>query len=523
MRIALRLLVLIVLLAPYMDSRAQTTWSEHVAPILYNNCVTCHRQGGIAPFELITYQNALVYASSIYGQVQSGKMPPWPPDPAYSRMAHERILSASEKSAIANWYAGGKLEGNPALAPPVPVFSNNGDLPGTPDLVSRIPVYTSTANTDDEYRCFVLNTNQTADKFITAFEAIPGNRAIVHHVLVYADTTGKSTLLDNADPAPGYSSFGGIGVNEAILLGGWVPGSAPIKFPSGFGVRLPHNAKLVIQIHYPAGTAGTVDSTRIHFFFSPTNLRETYIAPALNHALNITPPLVIPPDTIKTFTEQYISPALPFTLIGIAPHMHLIGKSIEAFGVKGSDTQRFIRIPDWDFHWQGFYMLHRLMKVQPVTRLIARAVYDNTSSNHHNPNVPPQVVVAGERTTDEMMLVYFVFALYQPGDENIVIDSNVTTAVTPTTYYKGQQLLQPYPVPANNELIAKFYFDVPGNASLELINSSGQVVQRYFSNKNISSGYTTLPVSVAHLPAGIYSLRMQTATGQQTQQVVVRH
>src|SRR4051812_36453702 len=107
MRIARRLLLPIFLLLSAPGLFAQTTWSQHVAPILYNNCATCHRAGGIAPFELLTYSSAAAYATSINGQVQSGAMPPWPPDAAYSQLAHQRLLSSAEKATIAAWVNGG--------------------------------------------------------------------------------------------------------------------------------------------------------------------------------------------------------------------------------------------------------------------------------------------------------------------------------------------------------------------------------------------------------------------------------
>ena len=123
-------------------------------------------------------------------------MPPWPPDPAYKQLAHERLLSQGEINKIVSWVTGGSQQGDPTLAPPPPVFSSNGDLPGTPSLSVQIPTYASTALSTDLYQCFVVPSGMLVDKFITAFEAIPGNRGIVHHVLVYADTTVICALID---------------------------------------------------------------------------------------------------------------------------------------------------------------------------------------------------------------------------------------------------------------------------------------------------------------------------------------
>jgi hypothetical protein len=490
---------------------AQTAdWSKDVAPIIYNRCATCHRDGGVAPFPLTSYNNVIAHASSVRGAVQSNRMPPWPPDATYSRLAHERVLSSTEKSKILDWLNNGRPRGNTAFEPPTPTFSDKGDLPGTPDMVLKIPTYTSNAAMGDMYRCFVLPTGLTSDQFITSFEALPGNRSIVHHVLVFADTTGVTTALDAADPGPGYTSFGGIGTSKGILLGGWVPGSSPTVSPAGFGMKLHKDAKIVIQIHYPAGSAGQVDSTEVHFFFSPTqNVRNLMLMPLLNHVSNINAPLFIPANTVKEFTEQQGVP-FDFTLFGVSPHMHLLGTKIECFGVAPEgDTQKFISIPNWDFHWQGYYMFRQAKKVKGMSMVYAKASFDNTVNNPMNPSNPPKDVSAGEATTDEMMLVYCLFSFYENGDENIVIENTPAVAVKEVKpYYKGVELLQPYPVPANKELVVKYHLDEAGSGSLELVNMSGQVCLRVSGDGKLAKGYTAMPVDVSGLAAGAYTLRL---------------
>ena len=123
-----------------------------MAPILYNHCTSCHHDGGIAPFSLLTYSEAVTNSLSMKADVQIRKMPPWMPDPNYAHMAHERVLSTADINTIVNWVNGGTPSGDVSLAPPTPVYSTAGQLPGVPDLVLRIPAYTSTASTTDVYQ-----------------------------------------------------------------------------------------------------------------------------------------------------------------------------------------------------------------------------------------------------------------------------------------------------------------------------------------------------------------------------------
>jgi hypothetical protein len=518
--------LLIPLLCASLGASAQTpTWATDVAPIIYNKCASCHRNGGIAPFNLLSYTDAINNASKVKAAVEDGIMPPWPPDPSYNRLAHERLLSTAEKNKILNWLNGGRPRGDVSLEPPTPVFSNNGDLPGTPDMVLKIPTYTSTATTNDVYRCFVLPTGLTADKFITAFECIPGDRSMVHHVVVFTDTTGQSTTLDAGDPGPGYTSFGSIGVPSAEMVGGWVPGMSPAVYPNGFGLRLSKNAKVVLQIHYPKGTSGMKDSTELHLFFSPVNtLRRLYMQPVLNHEVNINAPLNIPANTVKEFTESQFVP-VDLTVFGVTPHMHYLGKKINVFGVGPTgDTQRVISIPDWDFHWQGTYMLRKAMKIAAGTTAYSNATYDNTTNNPDNPSSPPKNVSAGEQTTDEMMITFILFTYYQAGDENIVIDGTTPADLAVLQpYYKGATLLESYPVPANKTLVVKYHMDQATTGSLVLINDVGQIVKRFVSEQKLNTGYTALPVDVSDLPAGNYTLQLTVPGATKSQRISIVH
>jgi hypothetical protein len=283
-------------------------------------------------------------------------MPPWKADPAFQSHAQERLLSEEEIALVDAWVKNDAPEGNPANAPAVPVFSGTEEIQN-PDLSVQIPMYSIPDNlTSDLYRVFAIPISLPGNRFITGLEVVPGNREVVHHVLFYQDTSGQALEQDAADPLPGYTAFGGIGVFGAKLIGAWVPGSSVQFYPQNMGVRLPQNAAIVLQIHYPVESAGEMDQTKINLRLSDGNLREVFISPVLNHATSMTNgPLVIPANEVKTFHQQY-TVLQQASLLGIAPHAHLICTSMKSFGITAQgDTLPFIDIPHWDFHWQGTY------------------------------------------------------------------------------------------------------------------------------------------------------------------------
>jgi hypothetical protein len=205
--------------------------------------------------------------------------------------------------------------------------------------------------------------------------------------------------------------------------------------------------------------------------------------------------------------------------------MHLLGQNIRSYAVTpAGDTTHYIRINKWDFHWQGIYMFPKIQKISAGSTLYANAFYDNTTNNPENPNNPPQDVYGGENTTDEMMLVYFLYTSYQAGDENIIIDSNVALQ-TPYSYnyYHGQQLLDPCPNPAASDLIVKAYFEDADKADIALLDMQGRVVRLFATRQNMNAGYTAQTYSVAGLPDGVYTLRITTTQRILTKNVVVSH
>ena len=257
-------------------------------------------------------------------------MPPWPPDNTYQKYAYDPTLTAEEIQAIRDWVNNGTPEGNPANAPTPPTYSNQG-LIANPDFSQRIQTYVSQASNNDVYRYFAIPTNFSTNKYISEWEILPGNPEIVHHVLIFLDPSGQSLIDDANDPAPGYYYPTNNSFTDYTLIGVWAPGELKFTAPAGFGYKLPPNAAIVLQIHYPRNTLGQIDSTKINLKFASGTVRELYTTPPLNHADNSLQngPFIIPANTTKSYTEKFTMPPINISVIAVVPHMHLIGRKIE--------------------------------------------------------------------------------------------------------------------------------------------------------------------------------------------------
>jgi hypothetical protein len=293
------------------------------------------------------------------------------------------------------------------------------------------------------------------------------------------------------------------------------------KMPSIFGRKIFPNSDLVMQIHYPAGSNGKLDSTKVRLYYNPNaTAREIRIEPILYHYAPVLTdgPLSIPANTVKTFNEQFTIPVfLKASVLSVAPHMHLIGEKIKVWGNKSNgDTIRFIDIPHWDFHWQGAYYFQKPVVVDGGTTLKATATYNNTAGNPHNPNNPPQTVSLGEATTDEMMLVYFAFTAYQAGDENIILDSSLL--VTPT---------------GNPDIVIKrlSIFPNPAQSYIQFLNPEqhrkGILSIWSMDGRKIHEEEIThlhyVNIATRHWPAGVYNIYVRTSEALYMDKLLIQH
>lgn len=508
-----------------LQSNAQINFSEDIAPIIYDNCTSCHREGEIAPFSLSNYEEVAAWGGTIQYVTEIKYMPPWKPDRAYSSFVGESGLSDEEIQLIADWVAAGVPQGNPDLEPPLPDFPAGSQL-GEPDLVLEMAEeYFIAGNNQDDYRVFVLPTGLAEDKEIAAIEFRPGNTTAVHHALLAFETEGAAAAMDAATPEYGYESFGDFGVPVQGNFAGYTPGIRSIFFPQGIGTILPAAADLLIQVHYAPLPTDETDQSSVNVFFKKPDdpiIREI-------ERRRVTPldldggwfSFVIEPEEVKMFhgtrdVDEDIS------LISVYPHAHYLGKDWEIYAVTPTnDTINIIRISDWDFNWQGEYTFDRMKKIPAGSVMHIYASYDNTSSNPYNPNFPPQTVTWGEGTTDEMYLVGTSFVPYQEGDEDIVIGAETTTSTAEISTPSGNRLYLPYPNPTSDEVVLNFYLQQSQQVTIELFDNKQQLVKTLIPSSNFTSGNHKVEFNVGNIPTGIYTIRLNGAAGIASRSIVV--
>ncbi|HEV2065115.1 MAG TPA: ascorbate-dependent monooxygenase [Thermoanaerobaculia bacterium] len=388
------------------------TFNSEVVRILQANCQKCHHEGGIGPFPLMTYADAFSHKNDIVFQTASRKMPPWHVDSACNAFESDPSLSALGLATLSTWVGAGAPEGNPSDLPAPQTFSATWSL-GDPDMVLSMPESIKPSfNQGDVYRCFVLATGLTEDRFVRAVEILPGARKMVHHVILYVDTSGKARNLDDADPGPGYSCFGGPGFSVNALspsLGGWAPGNQPRFLPDGLGMSLPKGASVVMQVHYSAHNGiGASDQSSLGIYFTRAPVQKrVLIAPVVNTSFYI-------PPGASDYEVTASIPFLPFDahLIAVTPHMHLLGTTmkVKARTQDGAETC-LADVPQWDFNWQATYTYKNAVAAPLGTNLSLSARYDNSADNLRNPNDPPKGIGWGETTTDEMCIGFLNFTL----------------------------------------------------------------------------------------------------------------
>jgi cytochrome c553 len=390
----------VVLCAPLSFATTPPTFSRDVAPIIYAKCASCHHDGGEAPFSLTTYAEAAKRAPLLAAVTRSRFMPPWQPEQGYGDFAGNRRLSDEEIRTLSDWAAAGAPEGNQSQKLSAPEYPDGWQL-GTPDLVIEASqAFTAPATGPDVYWNFVFRPAVPARHWVRAVEIRPGQRNLIHHANLLLDRMPVPHGAGAPEGFPGMdldirrSPFDPDG---DFLF--WKPGSPPRIEPSGFAWRIDPGTELILNTHiHPTGKAAAVrPSIGIYFTDQPQTKFPLVFQLQNDNALHI-------PAGAHDFTvgDDFKLP-LDADVLGIYPHMHYVGRLVEAWAtLPGGTRQWLIRIPSWDPAWQAVYYYREPVFLPQGTVISVRWHYDNSASNPRNPNAPPRPVSGGNQATDEM-------------------------------------------------------------------------------------------------------------------------
>jgi hypothetical protein len=417
-------LVACLAVAPLAHAADAPTFTKDVAPILYKNCVVCHRPGEVAPMSLITYQNARPWARAMKNKVVAREMPPWGATADSLKMANDRSLSPKEVETIVKWADGGAPKGDDRDLPAAPTFPEGGWAFGTPDAVIDLPIESQVPATGEiPQTSYFVKSPFPTDVWIQKMQVRTNNPAIVHHATLFVRQLPEGTVIKDGRPVldgvrqtgsrDGLDLQAGLppGSGPGIRLVSYVPGRGWEAYADGVARRLPAGAYIEMNIHYQASGKPEKERTQFGIWFSKVPVHyEMQNVSTLDRGTTMVDDQALPSDRIpnippgaeywkisnfKVFPE-------PATLYALSPHMHLRGKDMKfVLTYPDGREQLVLDVPKYDFNWQLYYELATPLKIPAGSKLTAVAHYDNSPKNRWNP-APDKEVFWSEQSWDEM-------------------------------------------------------------------------------------------------------------------------
>lgn len=402
---------LLISLCGTLSAAPVPTFSKDVAPILQQNCQTCHRPGEPTPFSLLSYKEARPWAAAIKEAVVGRKMPPWFADPHFGKFSNDRTMSQKDIDTIVAWANGGAPEGNPKDLPKPSAFTE-GWIIGKPDLTVSMPAkYEVPAAGTIDYQYILVPLNLTEDKWVQMAEVRPGNRAVVHHVIAYVRPPGSKWMADAKPGVPYVPKKGGeSGANEFLV--GYAPGMPPDVLPEGQGKLIKAGSDVILQMHYTANGKAAEDQTTIGMIYARTTPKERVYTIAAT-----TNKFVIPPGDPNYEVDAAFEFGADTKVERLMPHMHLRGKDFRFTAVYPTgEKEVLLNVPHYDFNWQLVYQPARELIMPKGSRLECVAHYDNSPNNPANPDATKEVRY-GDQSWEEMMFGFFDVSI--PADKDL--------------------------------------------------------------------------------------------------------
>lgn len=406
----------------FSQAPSRITFAATIAPIVYANCVTCHRSGEAAPFPLVSYEDVAKRGKLIAEVTESRYMPPWHAAHGFGEFVGERRLSDAQIAAIAAWVKQGMPRGDDSKMPKLPAFPADGWRLGQPDLILEMPAgFDLPASGPDVFRNFVIPTNLTEDKWVRGVEFRPSARKVVHHAIFAQVAGGSLASRDGADGRPGFGGMGAVGVvnnrGDSSSLGGWAVGATPMMLPKGVAARLPKGSDFLLQMHFHLSGKPATEKSLVGIFFADKAPDKDLFSVELPALFGVGAGIDIPPgETRYTIQDSFTLPG-DVSVYSAMAHAHYLAREMKATATLPDGSSRpLIWIRDWDFNWQDSYVYKEPFTLPRGTRLDVTLTYDNSADNPRNPTSPPRRALWGEQSLDEMGTVGFGFEVLNKTD-----------------------------------------------------------------------------------------------------------
>ena len=424
------------------NPESKVTYTRDIAPILARRCVECHREGDIGPFELTSYEEASGWGDMMLEVVRERRMPPWHANPKHGEFVNNRSMPKEEIAALETWVKNGCPQGDPADLPPAREFTPGWQLPRKPDQVWAMSDKPFVVPADGgpagvPYQYLRVPSGFEKHTWIKAAEVQPGNREVVHHIIVYAEPPHSHRRRD------------------WIFLTAYVPGLRFDPLPERSAMRIPAGSKFIFEMHYTPVGSQQHDISQLGVLFADADDIQHEVM--TNEVGNVS--FKIPPHAdahVVTATSQPTKREV--TLLSMSPHMHLRGKAFRYdLVLKDGSREVLLDVPAYDFNWQTKYQLKTPRRLPIGSIIHCRAVFDNSENNPANPD-PTKQVRWGDQSWDEMMLGYMTVMLPYEGAASAgkpvktgwdlvgkfdAADTDQTRGLSPAEV-KGHELLEPH-------------------------------------------------------------------------------
>jgi len=372
-------------------------YATEIAPLLQEKCVSCHVEGGIAPFAMNSHMMVQGWSPMMKEVVMTKRMPPAQVDPAVNHFDNARYMDAGELHTLIHWIDAGSPRGESEVDPLTLITAPESvwDL-GEPDYIVEVPTFTIPATGVLDYENITINLSLEEDVWIKSVQHLPGDRRVLHHLLSFiVPADYEERIVEGENDS--YREF----------LEGYAPGKdGAVTYPDNSGMFVPQGSAVQMSLHYTTFGKETVDNTLLGLYFAETEPEFQYSTYSLSHSGSN---LVIPAGV----SEHKMSASHLFEdeimLHGLRPHMHYRGKHMR-FSVVYPDGSRadIINVPDYNFAWQPTYRLSEPMLLPAGSRVIVEGAFDNSQYNLGNPD-PAAVVTGGAQSWDEMFIGYFSY------------------------------------------------------------------------------------------------------------------